>query len=74
MLVSPRHGREATGGEAVGLLVGCEMKTGAVAETTGCEWQTVRETVGGICSGAAVRMDGAEGIAVDTIAGVWGGE
>jgi len=37
MLVSPRHGREATGGEAVGLLVGCEMKTGAVAETTGCE-------------------------------------
>ena len=69
MLVSPRHGREATGGEAVGLPVVCEMKTGAAARTTGCGRQTGRETVGGICNGAAVGMDGAEGIAVDTIAG-----
>ena len=65
MLVVPRQGREATGGEAV-----CEMKTGAAARTTGCGRQTGRETVGGICNGAAVGMDGAEGIAVDTIAGV----
>ena len=37
MLVAPRQGREATRGEAIGLLVGCEMKTGAAARTTGCE-------------------------------------
>ena len=69
MLVVPRQGREATGGEAVGLPVVCEMKTGAAARTTGCGRQTGRETVGGICNGAAVGMDGAEGVAEDTIAG-----